>query len=113
MRVPESGGARWWRSWMSNTPSPNSHRVVILFACLKIMSQQRSTEQNIIHTMSKYLRYLLIALLTALPLPAPEPDIAGFFERFTTAWVQADPELATLHQYLSGADQDRLDGQMT
>jgi uncharacterized protein (DUF885 family) len=46
-------------------------------------------------------------------LPAPESDIDEFFERFTAEWVRADPQLATRSQYFSGAEQDRLDGQLT
>ncbi len=56
---------------------------------------------------------LLPLLLVAVqPLPAPEPDIAAFFERFTAELVRAEPELATRSQYFSRAEQDRLDGQL-
>lgn len=58
---------------------------------------------------------LLLALLLfgAYGLPRPEPDINGFFERFTADWVRADPQLATTTQYFSGAEQDKLDGELT
>ena len=56
---------------------------------------------------------LPLLLWQAGPLPAPEPDIGEFFERFTAEWVRADPQLATISQYFSGAEQDRLDAQLT
>ena len=58
---------------------------------------------------------LLFPLLLLAPqfLPAPEPDINDFFERFTAEWVRADPQLATTTQYFSGTEQGRLDGQLT
>ena len=46
-------------------------------------------------------------------LPASEPDIGDFFERLSAEWVRANPELSTMNQYFSGAEQDKLDGQLT
>ena len=59
------------------------------------------------------IRRALLLLLTVQLLPAPEPDIGEFFERFTAEWVRASPQLATTTQFFSGAEQDKLDGQLT
>ena len=58
-------------------------------------------------------RALPLLLLAVQILPAPEPAIGEFFDRFTAEWVRADPQLATSTQYFSGAEQDKLDGQLT
>ncbi|HYI97563.1 MAG TPA: DUF885 domain-containing protein [Bryobacteraceae bacterium] len=59
-------------------------------------------------------RFLLVfPLLCTSRLCAAEPDINGFFEKFTAEWVRADPELATRSQYFTGAEQDRLDRELT
>jgi uncharacterized protein (DUF885 family) len=55
---------------------------------------------------------LPLLLLAIRPLPAPEPDIGEFFQRFTADWVRTDPQLATESQF-SGAEQDKLDSQLT
>ena len=55
----------------------------------------------------------LLLLLAVRLLPAPESDIDEFFERFTAEWVRAEPFLATISQYFSDTEQDRLDGQLT
>ena len=39
--------------------------------------------------------------------------IADFFREFTDDWVRHDPELATATRYFSGAEQDRLERQLT
>src|SRR6185503_1878840 len=56
---------------------------------------------------------LPLLLLAVRPLPAPEPDIGEFFEKFAAEWVRASPQLATTTQFFSGAEQDKLDGQLT
>jgi uncharacterized protein (DUF885 family) len=68
------------------------------------------------HLMIRRARLFLLPLLLLLSvrlLPAPESDVDEFFDRFTAKWVRADPQLATRSQYFSGAEQDRLDSQMT
>src|SRR4051794_13560475 len=65
--------------------------------------------------MARHPRLLLLPMLflTVRLLPAPEPDLGEFFERFTAEWVRADPQLATRSQYFSGNEQNRLDGELT
>ncbi|MCX6603938.1 MAG: DUF885 domain-containing protein [Acidobacteria bacterium] len=46
-------------------------------------------------------------------LPAADANLTEFFDRFTKEWVRAEPELATRTQYLTGPEQDRLDGQLS
>lgn len=41
------------------------------------------------------------------------PGIERFFDDFTTEWVRRDPDLATATRYFSGAEQDRLEQQLT
>jgi uncharacterized protein (DUF885 family) len=40
-------------------------------------------------------------------------DIGRFFDEFTAEWVRRDPDLATATRYFSGAEQDRLEQQLT
>ena len=40
-------------------------------------------------------------------------SIADFFREFTDDWVRHDPELATSTRYFTGAEQDRLERQLT
>lgn len=40
-------------------------------------------------------------------------SIADFFREFTDDWVRHDPDLATSTRYFSGAEQDRLERQLT
>jgi uncharacterized protein (DUF885 family) len=40
-------------------------------------------------------------------------SIADFFRAFTDDWVRQDPDLATSTRYFSGAEQDRLERQLT
>jgi uncharacterized protein (DUF885 family) len=47
---------------------------------------------------------------------APQPQdrtIGDFFREFTDDWVRHDPDLATATRYFSGAEQDRLERQVT
>src|SRR5262245_10990544 len=49
-------------------------------------------------------------------LDAQQPaahSIADFFRKFTDDWVRHDPDLATSARYFSGAEQDRLERQVT
>ena len=65
------------------------------------------------HRMIRRALLLPLLLLAVRPLPAPEPDIGEFFEKFAAEWVRASPQLATTTQFFSGAEQDKLDGQLT
>ncbi len=57
---------------------------------------------------------LLIPLLVFTGLEASAATgIDEFFERFTADWVRASPELATFTQYFSGAEQVRIDSQLS
>lgn len=55
---------------------------------------------------------VLACLVFALPLPAPEQTIDGFFRTFTDDWVRHDPNLATSTRYFTGEEQDRLERQL-
>lgn len=44
---------------------------------------------------------------------ARDPGIDAFFDDFTARWVRADPDLATATKYFSGAEQERLESQLT
>ena len=55
-----------------------------------------------------------LALAAAAPLPAAEtPSIDRFFDDFLRKWVMADPEQASQLRIFSGAEQERLDGQLS
>jgi uncharacterized protein (DUF885 family) len=61
---------------------------------------------------------LLMASLTLLTMQHPrivaqERTIDAFFEEFSAAWVRRRPNLATQTRYFTGAEQDRLDKQLT
>ncbi|HJY38970.1 MAG TPA: DUF885 family protein, partial [Steroidobacteraceae bacterium] len=68
-----------------------------------------------IKRMSRWL--LLCVLIVTVPALAQErasqQDIASFFNSFTDEWVRRDPDLATATRYFSGAEQDRLEQQLT
>lgn len=66
----------------------------------------------------KMTRWLLLCLCAvALPALAQAPreatDIGRFFDEFTAEWVRRDPDLATATRYFSGAEQERLEQQLT
>ncbi len=66
----------------------------------------------------KMTRWLLLCVCAvALPALAQEPreatDIGRFFDEFTAEWVRRDPDLATATRYFSGAEQERLEQQLT
>jgi len=59
---------------------------------------------------------LLCLCLLALPALAQaqgSSNIEQFFDTFTAEWVRRDPDLATATRYFSGAEQDRLEQQLT
>jgi uncharacterized protein (DUF885 family) len=59
---------------------------------------------------------LLCLCLLALPALAQaqgSSNIEQFFDTFTADWVRRDPDLATATRYFSGAEQDRLEQQLT
>jgi uncharacterized protein (DUF885 family) len=62
---------------------------------------------------------LLCVWALAWPAIAPAqeraagPNIERFFDDFTAEWVRRDPDLATATRYFSGAEQDRLEQQLT
>jgi uncharacterized protein (DUF885 family) len=63
-------------------------------------------------------RWLLLCVWTVtLPAVAQERSadqaIGRFFDEFTAEWVRRDPDLATATRYFSGAEQDRLEQQLT
>jgi hypothetical protein len=53
-----------------------------------------------------------LVLLSVACLARAE-GIDTFFEDFTTKWVRTDPNLATASKYFSGAEQQRLEAQLT
>lgn len=55
---------------------------------------------------------MLPRLLLFLSLSLSAAPIDDFFARFSDDWVRRDPILATASQYFSGAEQQRLDGQL-
>ena len=66
-------------------------------------------------------RCWLLLCLCALTWPAIAPaqergsdrNLESFFDEFTAEWVRRDPDLATATRYFSGAEQDRLEQQLT
>jgi uncharacterized protein (DUF885 family) len=61
-------------------------------------------------------RWLLLCVCAlAWPAVAQEssPNIERFFDEFTDEWVRRDPDLATATRYFSGAEQERLEQQLT
>ena len=58
------------------------------------------------------LRALPFVLIVPL-LGAPSTNIDEFFERFTADWVRADPQAATMMQFFTGPEQDKLDRLLT
>ncbi len=63
--------------------------------------------------MQRFLVVFALFLAWVSVVPAAVVNLKEFFDRFTKEWVKAEPELATRTQYLSGAEQDRLDGQLS
>ncbi len=61
-------------------------------------------------------RWLLLCMCAAAwPAIAQErsQSIERFFDEFTDEWVRRDPDLATATRYFSGAEQERLEQQLT
>ena len=68
--------------------------------------------------MNEMSRWLLLCVwIVTVPALAqersPKQDIGTFFDTFTAQWVRRDPDLATATRYFSGAEQDRLEQQLT
>ena len=68
-------------------------------------------------TVSRFLSVIgSLSLLLSASLAhaqARDPGIDAFFDDFTARWVRADPDLATATKYFSGAEQERLESQLT
>ena len=67
--------------------------------------------------MRAFINFALLAAvaltLPAMPQPAAEPTLDDFFREFTDEWVGGNPNLATSTRYFAGAEQDRLERQLT
>jgi len=67
-----------------------------------------------VHLMSRWsLLCLCLLALPALAQAQGSSNIEQFFDTFTADWVRRDPDLATATRYFSGAEQDRLEQQLT
>lgn len=55
----------------------------------------------------------LSIFVLAPTLPAQDAKVDAFFDSFATAWVEADPDLATGTRYFTGAKQAQLERQLT
>ena len=58
------------------------------------------------------LGFVALLLVSALA-SAKSVSIEDFFREFTDDWMRANPTLATMNLYFTGAEQDRLDRQIT
>ena len=56
---------------------------------------------------------LVALLLVSVSSSAKSASIDDFFREFTDEWMRANPTLATTNRYFTGAEQDRLDRQVT
>ena len=67
-----------------------------------------------VNLMSRWsLLCLCLLALPALARAQGSSNIEQFFDTFTADWVRRDPDLATATRYFSGAEQDRLEQQLT
>src|SRR5687767_14436120 len=66
-----------------------------------------------VNRMSRWLLLCVCAAVWPTVAPAQQRDIGRFFDEFTAEWVRRDPDLATATRYFSGAEQDRLEQQLT
>jgi uncharacterized protein (DUF885 family) len=70
-----------------------------------------------VNRMGRWALLCVWALAWPAIAPAQEraagPNIERFFDDFTAEWVRRDPDLATATRYFSGAEQDRLEQQLT
>lgn len=55
----------------------------------------------------------LLAALGVVTLPAQQPTIGDFFDRFTAAWVRHSPNQAISTRYFTGSEQQALERQLT
>jgi uncharacterized protein (DUF885 family) len=63
--------------------------------------------------MGRWLLLCVCAVTWPAVAPAQERDLGKFFDDFTIEWVRRDPDLATATRFFSGAEQDRLEQQLT
>src|SRR5262245_11888933 len=66
-----------------------------------------------VNRLSRGLLLCVFALTWPMAAPAQQQDIGKFFDDFSAEWVRRDPDLATAIRYFSGAEQDRLEQQLT
>ena len=62
---------------------------------------------------SRWLLLCVCAVAWPAVAPAQERDLGRFFDDFTAEWVRRDPDLATATRFFSGAEQDRMEQQLT
>jgi uncharacterized protein (DUF885 family) len=66
------------------------------------------------HSLRALLGACTVAFFYVTPAAhAQERSVERFFDEFTAQWVRRDPNLATATRYFSGAEQDRLEQQLT
>jgi len=63
--------------------------------------------------MTRPRKLAVLELLSIAALFAQSAKIDNFFRDFTAEWVRHDPDLATRSRYFTGAEQDRLERQVT
>ena len=66
-----------------------------------------------VNRMSRWLLLCVFAVAWPAVAPAQERDLGRFFDDFTAEWVRRDPDLATATRFFSGAEQDRMEQQLT
>jgi uncharacterized protein (DUF885 family) len=77
--------------------------------------QSYATTMNLFHSRFSFAHSAAVsfALLLCSPARAAELTFDGWADAFSEEWVSGDPNLATVTQYFDGAEQDRLDRQLT
>ena len=70
-----------------------------------------------VNAMSRWLLLCVCAVAWPVAAPAqarnPQRTLEGFFDEFTAQWVRRDPDLATATRFFSGAEQEKLEQQLT
>ncbi len=66
-----------------------------------------------VNRMGRWLLVVVYALTWPVASLAQDQNLSRFFDDFTAEWVRRDPDLATAIRYFSGAEQDRLEQQLT
>ena len=56
---------------------------------------------------------LFVALVAIADMGAQQRTINDFFNDFTAEWIRTSPNLAVADRYFTGAEQDRLEQQLT